>query len=401
MLAPALAAPEAPLPPSRPKAATAAPLPPARSPGRSMPLPPARPAEIEEAREAEAQDAEAQDAGAQEAAQQAQPQRQDAPVRLAARSVAPEPAGRRPSGKAMPLPPARPAEIEEAREAEAQDAQQQVQPAPQAPPFRFTSRTTEPEPSASPGSLAAPEAEAPAGEPGTLPPVCAALVEDGAIRAELDKSIPRKGSCGLAEPVRLTAVRLADGTMVPLKPAAVSNCAIAAAAASWVREELAPAVAALGAPVTAVRVAASYDCRPRNRIPGARMSEHGLGNALDVGGFELADGRVVLVEKGGLPPRLRATMKDSACRRFTTVLGPGSDGYHEDHIHVDLAQRRLDIRLCRWNLDAGTAVAASKGKPPAGKPAAPKPDGDPAHPVAAEGATDTPEPPPAPAGAKP
>jgi hypothetical protein len=43
-------------------------------------------------------------------------------------------------------------------------------------------------------------------------------------------------------------------------------------------------------------------------------------------------------------------MRRSACARFTTVLGPGSDGYHENHFHVDLAQRRGDYRLCQWNL---------------------------------------------------
>lgn len=382
-LTPALAAPDAPLPPTKPQARAVAPPAPVRPPAaRATPLPPERPAEVEAAREAEAQE-NAQDNAQEDAPEAARPAPEPAPVRLATGTPVPTPAGRRPPGRAMPLPPERPAEIEAAREAEAQDsaqdnAQDAARPAPEpASPFRLASRTTAPEPAFAPFVPAAPAApppsvapDAPAGEAGALPPVCAALVEDGAIRAELDPSIPRKGSCGLAEPVRLTAVRLADGTMVPLKPAAVSNCAVAAAAAGWVREELAPAVAALGAPLAAVRIAASYQCRPRNRIPGARMSEHGLGNALDVGGFELADGRVALVEKGGLPPRLRAAMKESACRRFTTVLGPGSDGYHEDHIHVDLAQRRLDIRLCRWNLDAGTAVAARKGKPAAPKPEA-------------------------------
>ena len=186
--------------------------------------------------------------------------------------------------------------------------------------------------------------------------------------ATLEAPIAPAGGCGVALPVRLSGVRLPDGRLVAFKPAAVTRCEVAAAVVDWLREDLAPAVAALGSQVTSVTVAASYDCRSRNRISGARMSEHGLGNALDVGGFELADARVLKVEKGGLPQRLRAAMKESACRRFTTVLGPGSDGYHEDHIHVDLAQRRLDIRLCRWNLDVGTVVAR-KDKPKAAAPA--------------------------------
>jgi hypothetical protein len=40
----------------------------------------------------------------------------------------------------------------------------------------------------------------------------------------------------------------------------------------------------------------------------------------------------------------------SVCRRFTTVLGPGSDGYHEEHIHLDLAERRSGYRICQWEV---------------------------------------------------
>ncbi|MDI4663211.1 extensin family protein [Xanthobacter autotrophicus] len=287
---------------------------------------------------------------------------------------------RRPPLRAAPLPPPRPAEL---------DAEDEDMPEPAAAP-RLAARTVGPEegaeagegaaPDFAPSSPTRPDAQAPAGAggPGETPPAgaarempaaCAALVEEGTIVATLEAPIASKGGCGLDLPVRLSGVRLVDGRLVSLKPASVTGCEVAAATAEWLREDLAPAVAALGSEVTAVTVAASYDCRPRNRVSGARMSEHGLGNALDVGGFELADARVLKVEKGGFPQRLRAAMKESACRRFTTVLGPGSDGYHEDHIHVDLARRRLDIRLCRWNLDAGTVVAR-KDKPKA-KEAAP------------------------------
>jgi len=32
------------------------------------------------------------------------------------------------------------------------------------------------------------------------------------------------------------------------------------------------------------------------------------------------------------------------------VLGPGSDWYHEDHIHLDLMERRNNYRICQWNV---------------------------------------------------
>src|SRR5262249_27247132 len=59
------------------------------------------------------------------------------------------------------------------------------------------------------------------------------------------------------------------------------------------------------------------------------------------------------------PRAFRVTMKAAVCNRFTTVLGPGSDGYHEDHIHVDLAERHGGYRLCQWDLHDGSEVAQS------------------------------------------
>jgi len=41
----------------------------------------------------------------------------------------------------------------------------------------------------------------------------------------------------------------------------------------------------------------------------------------------------------------------SVCARFVTVLGPGSDWYHEEHIHLDLMERRnSSYRICQWNV---------------------------------------------------
>jgi hypothetical protein len=46
----------------------------------------------------------------------------------------------------------------------------------------------------------------------------------------------------------------------------------------------------------------------------------------------------------------REGLKTRTCARFNTVLGPGSDGYHEDHVHVDLAQRHSGYRMCQWDV---------------------------------------------------
>ena len=91
-------------------------------------------------------------------------------------------------------------------------------------------------------------------------------------------------------------------------------------------------------------------CRGRNRVAGAKISEHGKGNAVDVRAFTLADGRGLQLTDAKVDKRIPRGFAHSACHRFTTVLGPGSDGYHEEHIHLDLVQRRNGYRICQWDV---------------------------------------------------
>jgi hypothetical protein len=134
---------------------------------------------------------------------------------------------------------------------------------------------------------------------------------------------------------------------------------MAEAVVFFVRQDLAPAAAAMGAPLIAIENYDSYDCRGRNRVGGAKLSEHGLANALDIRSIRLKDGRVVRPADSGAPREFRVAMKAAVCNRFTTVLGPGSDGYHEDHIHMDRADRRGGYRLCQWDLHDGDGVRAA------------------------------------------
>ena len=157
------------------------------------------------------------------------------------------------------------------------------------------------------------------------------------------------GGCGADDAVRLDAVVLADKTRVAVTPPATMRCDLAEAVAHWVREDVAPAVRRLGA-LQSVDNYASYDCRGRNRVIGAKLSEHGRANALDMRSFKLANGTVVGLTSVHVAKDLRENLKRSACARFTTVLGPGSDGYHEDHVHVDLAARRGGHRMCQWDV---------------------------------------------------
>jgi hypothetical protein len=180
------------------------------------------------------------------------------------------------------------------------------------------------------------------------------------------------GECGAPDVVRLEAVVLADQSRVAMVPPAILRCTMAEAIVSWVREEAAPRALALGAPLRSIANLASFDCRGRNGIFGAKLSEHGKANALDIPAFKLADGKVVELTDPRVARDFREGLRQSVCARFMTVLGPGSDGYHEDHVHVDLAERRNNYRICEWDVrepqDAAAAAFAATVPLPRARP---------------------------------
>jgi hypothetical protein len=157
------------------------------------------------------------------------------------------------------------------------------------------------------------------------------------------------GGCGAEDVVKLEAIVLADKSRVAIAPPAVVRCDLAEAIAHWVREDVAPAVRQIGA-LQSIDNYASYECRGRNRVVGAKLSEHGKANALDMRSLKLANGKLVELTSVQVAKDLRESLKRSTCARFTTVLGPGSDGYHEDHVHVDLVERRGGYRMCQWDV---------------------------------------------------
>jgi hypothetical protein len=170
-------------------------------------------------------------------------------------------------------------------------------------------------------------------------------------------SLTGPGGCGATDVVRLDAVVMPNHERVALTPAPTLRCSMAEAVADWVREEVGAAAAGLGAPLRSIENFDSYDCRGRNRIIGAKLSEHGKANALDVRSVKLANGKDFRLTEPAVPRDFREHMRQSACARFKTVLGPGSDGYHEDHIHLDLAERHNDYRMCQWDIREPGQVA--------------------------------------------
>jgi len=150
--------------------------------------------------------------------------------------------------------------------------------------------------------------------------------------------VPGKlNGCGIKNGVQITSV-----SGVRLSRPSTMDCTTAKALNQWVKKGVVPAFRGRGK-VAELRVAAGYACRTRNNQPGARISEHGRGKAIDISAFTMRDGEVVTVlkswGKGGAGRALRK-IRAAACGPFGTVLGPGSDRYHRTHFHMDTASYR-------------------------------------------------------------
>jgi hypothetical protein len=193
-------------------------------------------------------------------------------------------------------------------------------------------------------------APAPTREAPVVPSACQLrLTSDLAVMEPLPPIIG-PGECGAVDVVRLDAIVLPDHTKVAVTPPATLRCVMAEAVVHWVREEVAPAAGQLRAPLRGLENYDSFECRGRNRVAGAKISEHGYANALDVKSLKLADGTLIGPTDVTVEKAFRESLRQSACARFKTVLGPGSDGYHENHIHVDLAERPNGYRICQWDV---------------------------------------------------
>jgi hypothetical protein len=204
---------------------------------------------------------------------------------------------------------------------------------------------------AGPRSPVAPaQAEAEAGSEPPPPSECFLALSAGLAEVRQMPPIAEANGCEAADVVQLDAVLTRDRRRVSLSPPALLRCDMATAIAKWVREDLQALAASQGGLLSGLDNFNSFECRGRNRVVGAKTSEHGRANALDIRAIIVNGGRKLELTNPEVSREVRDAMRMSACRRFTTVLGPGSDGYHEDHVHVDLAERRNGFRLCQWDV---------------------------------------------------
>ena len=171
--------------------------------------------------------------------------------------------------------------------------------------------------------------------------------------------ITEEGTCGMDFPLEVTA--LSSG-VVAISPVAKMGCPLADALEAWLASTVQPAaMAEFGSQVVEVRQISAYACRNRNNF-GKELSEHAFGNALDISGFKLPNGKVISVQHGWKgDAREQAFLKrmfPGACQYFTTSLGPGSNIMHYNHFHVDLAKLAPDgsPKMCKAGGVASPAV---------------------------------------------
>lgn len=158
--------------------------------------------------------------------------------------------------------------------------------------------------------------------------------------------------CGLQSPLSLEAV-MANGRSVPLNAPVTTDCGMATALPGWIGDVDRWLTATENTRIATVNIGTHYACRNVNNADAGNLSFHAFGDALDVSGFTLEDGRTISVqtawpgtaEEGS---RIIRFAHDSACTHFTTVLGPEANALHHDHLHIDLGchGQRCTARLC-------------------------------------------------------
>jgi hypothetical protein len=161
-------------------------------------------------------------------------------------------------------------------------------------------------------------------------------------------------ACTIENPVRLRSItpRTHGITEVRLPEEPVVSCQFAEQLAGWLDNLVAPVIAGrTSAELKAVRTGPGYECRNRNGAPTGKLSAHAVGKAIDISAFELSNGKLISIKPNGdeAGRNVVDSVRTAACGWFTTVLGPGSDAAHTDHMHVDIAPHGTSdrYRICQ------------------------------------------------------
>ena len=195
--------------------------------------------------------------------------------------------------------------------------------------------------------------------PNYPPPIYPAPAPTYSRRAEPTPAPPYEsaplGASGINRPINA-------GGPVEVKPAATLACPIVSALDRWIAASVQPAAMHwFREPVVEIKQISAYSCRGMNGDPNAHVSEHAFGNALDIAEFTLADGHRISVQYGWRgAPEEQGFLHDvqlAACEQFSTVLAPGANVYHYNHIHVDLMRHASRRHICEPSAIPGEVVA--------------------------------------------
>jgi hypothetical protein len=206
--------------------------------------------------------------------------------------------------------------------------------------------TADPEPA----TPAQPKVDEPTAPPRDYQVACPAVL-NGDVTAT---SLPpiHENMCGLQSPLSLEAV-MANGRSVPLNAPVTTDCGMATALPGWIADVDRWLMATEKTRIQTVNVGTNYACRNVNNAKEGNLSFHAFGDAMDVIGFTLEDGRTISVETAWpgtveQGSRIIRFAHDAACTHFTTVLGPEANELHRDHLHIDLGchGQRCVARLC-------------------------------------------------------
>lgn len=201
-------------------------------------------------------------------------------------------------------------------------------------------KPAEPPPPPDPRSALRPD---PSGELPAEEMACRQRLTELGVKFENRPAESDPSGCSILYPITIESL----GSGIGIKPQAEMNCAMAEAAARFAKDVISPmAIKVFDVPLKSISHASAYVCRPRNGT--LKLSEHAFGNALDISSFTLWDGTTIAVEPE--PPekngQFLSEVRRAACGPFKTVLGPGSDADHAEHLHFDLAPRRNGGTVC-------------------------------------------------------
>lgn len=152
-------------------------------------------------------------------------------------------------------------------------------------------------------------------------------------------------ACNVQNPVLVSA--LPKG--IEVSPASLMRCSFAESLARWTSDVvLAEADRQFQAAPTKILIGTSYQCRDQRS--GSKLSEHAFGNGVDVMGFAFAKRASLTINshaEGSPEAAFQSAIRQGACPIFWTVLGPGSDADHGNHLHLDMRVRKGDYRICQ------------------------------------------------------